>query len=159
MGSLTFEHPDRYRNYWVQPLIMFIFGVVSGVGGLFLGDIQGGLVLLVFLIAISARGLWKIRQAAEIVTLFDNHIEARNYGGKCISLQWDQISDIRSFKIITGFRDAEVVRLMSSDRRRHIVVSDLMPGFDDLMKFIQKKTSHAHVSENPNILERLARWA
>lgn len=158
MENFTFENRRNYHYWWVQPWFAGI-AMVAVVGRLlFLNEIKAGLSIFIFVSAVIWLTVWRTRQVAEHVATSDQQIEAWNYGGKHISLGWDQLDELRQFNQAEMLGSIKVIRIISIDRKQQIVFTDLLKNFDELMAQIRTKAPHVRIEGKLNFWERIIRW-
>jgi hypothetical protein len=73
-----------------------------------------------------ARALWPASRRAERVVVDEHGIEAWSLSGR-VRLRWDEISDVRSARVLFG---RKTLRIAGGGRR--IQVAPILPGFDEL---------------------------
>jgi hypothetical protein len=112
------------------------WGAHHGIAGLPVAAI--GLVgPLWWLVARSGRGTaWRILASEQF-------IESVGFGGTRVRLAWDGVAEVQHFARRTTRGRVRVLRLLSLDRQREVIIDDRLSGFDSLMRLIETKVRHA----------------
>ena len=146
---------DRTRfthspDLWRQWRFYCGFNVMLGCLGIALGIIAGHLPIgfVMLALAIGAIGLeWaKLRAVAMEVTSSEEAVVAKTAGGTATTLTWTEINQVRRVSVLRALVTFDVVRLVSADPRRQIVVTSVMGGFDC---FMWQVATRARQAERP----------
>jgi hypothetical protein len=90
-----------------------------------------------WLVARSGRGTaWRIVASEQF-------IESVGFGGTRVRLAWDGVAEVQHFARRTTRGRVRVLRLLSLDRQREVIIDDRLSGFDSLMRLIETKVRHA----------------
>jgi hypothetical protein len=94
------------------------------------------------------------RQLAASITLTDEQIETKTFGGTTIRLPWSRIGELQEFRKPTQVGIVTTIRLISRDRDQQIIFDNQMPEFERLIEEIRVRTPHAITGRRPSLKDR-----
>jgi hypothetical protein len=101
---------------------------------------------------------WVVRRpgwgSAWRIVVADQYVEATGYGGMRVRLGWDGVGEIQHFVRRTMRGPVRVLRLLSIDRQRRVSFNERMPGFEQLMRLVERKVRHVSAGA-PSAWDRL----
>lgn len=131
---------------WLGPPAAFaLMGVRRGDTGL----VIVGLVFGAFSIAMVSRSLWVARSLADEVVVSDRDIAAHLFFGGSRAFDWDDITEIREYRILgTGL--IRRVHVTTGDGMRIVLapnrIPEIDPKFDELLRVVRERATNATVA-------------
>lgn len=157
LETREFKHPKSEN--WERSLVVLFFAV-AGVVLIWLSASSGNIKPALVGVVLGGGGIsyciWERRQITERVVVSDQGIEAVNYSGNYVRLNWTEVRDIVQFNMATQTGPIRIVRLVPFERNKRIVLTGRMEGFDELIEHIHAKTPHARTDGKPTLWERFA---
>lgn len=127
------------------PAAFALIGVRRGDTGL----VIVGLIFGAFSIAMVSRSLWVARSLADEVVVSDRDIAAHLFVGGSRAFDWDDITEIREYRILgTGL--IRRVHVTTGDGMRIVLapnrIPEIDPRFDELLRVVRERATNATVA-------------